>query len=171
MSVRAEKVKYELTGEYWKFPMVYGILDVRGKRVVDIGGSYGDTAHYFFKHGASSVTVFEPDKENTRVIKENFREELKNGRLVLYERGWKGEYLPAEVLKVDCEGCEVKISRELLLSYPQWVVGYHSTKIASEGERVKVKKAIEEAGGHYHYFDGIELVYTNVNRANRVKGR
>jgi len=38
----------------------YDWLDVKGKRVLDVGASIGDTAVYFAVKGASEVVAFEP---------------------------------------------------------------------------------------------------------------
>jgi len=38
----------------------YDWLDVKGKRVLDVGASIGDTAVYFALRGAREVVAFEP---------------------------------------------------------------------------------------------------------------
>lgn len=46
----------------------YGSLDVRGRRVLDVGGYVGDTALFFVARGASHVTVVEPVESFAKVI-------------------------------------------------------------------------------------------------------
>lgn len=45
------------------FEETYGRLHVKGKEVVDVGASFGDTAIYFAMHGASKVYAYEPLRE------------------------------------------------------------------------------------------------------------
>jgi FkbM family methyltransferase len=51
----------------------YRRLNYHGKVVLDVGGFYGETAILFYALGASRVVVYEPVKENVRLIRENLR--------------------------------------------------------------------------------------------------
>jgi len=109
---------------------VYGSLEVRGKVVVDIGASVGDTATYFAVKGAKHIYGFEVNPERWKVGKENLK---KNGikNATLYLSGFKQSLVKqkANILKVDCEGCEYSLFRELgssLKKFEQIIVEYHN---------------------------------------------
>ncbi len=87
----------------------YAALQVKGKTVIDIGASIGDSSIYFALNGARMVYGFETDRARYSAAKANL--EL-NGieNCVLYNREFDivqdGRLLSGSVMKIDCEGCE-----------------------------------------------------------------
>jgi FkbM family methyltransferase len=51
----------------------YNKLDYYGKRVLDIGGYFGETAVLFYYWGASKVVIYEPVEEHLRYIQKNIK--------------------------------------------------------------------------------------------------
>jgi FkbM family methyltransferase len=49
----------------------YGAMDVRGRRVMDIGGNIGAASSHFLNKGADSVVVVEPEQSNFVCLKHN----------------------------------------------------------------------------------------------------
>ncbi|MDE1828404.1 MAG: hypothetical protein KGH65_04550 [Candidatus Micrarchaeota archaeon] len=108
---------------------VYKKLDVKGKVVVDVGASIGDTATYFSVRGARHIYGFEVDAGRWKISKENLkRNGIKNA--TLYLSGYKPSLVgqKATVLKVDCEGCEYSLFKNLgqsLKKFDQIIIEYH----------------------------------------------
>jgi FkbM family methyltransferase len=57
--------------------------DVRGKVVLDVGASFGDTPLFFASEGASRVIALEPNRESMALAEQNVRESRFNGRIAL----------------------------------------------------------------------------------------
>jgi hypothetical protein len=106
----------------------YGGLDVRGKVVIDIGASIGDSAIYFVKRGAKKVVAIEPNQETCKLARKNvelngYSEVIELVRTGISSVSRQNEepttmtlsdviekYAPnADILKIDCEGCEYEI--------------------------------------------------------------
>ena len=128
----------------------YGFLDVKGRSVVDVGASIGDTAIYFVLRGAEKVTAFEAAPPVCQLLRDNIREnnledkieiecsaagppsvEERSSLLFCVNKLHHGASRvvstpsecregivvkvpvkpipPADVLKMDCEGCEYSI--------------------------------------------------------------
>lgn len=145
------------------FPFEYGLLDVKGKTVVDVGGYNGDTVAYFLDKGAAHVTVYESNDQ--------YRAELTakhaNDARVSICGAWNGEALPqADVLKMDIEGGEKYLTAELLQQYTQFSIGLHPTKL-SEQDFERLLGVIKKLGGRLTWIEGTELVYGNDKAAFR----
>lgn len=92
----------------------YGFIDYRDKVVVDVGADYGTTASFFLNRGAVMVVAVEGDEELFSQLQEN----VKDVPEVVAVKCWISSvkdftdlietYRP-DVLKVDCEGCEVHL--------------------------------------------------------------
>jgi len=108
---------------------VYGRLDVKGKVVVDVGASIGDTAIYFSLKGAKHVYGFEVNSQRWGLSRENLKKNsIKNATLYLSPFKPSLVKQKASVLKVDCEGCEYSLFRKLgagLKNFDQIIVEYH----------------------------------------------
>jgi hypothetical protein len=96
---------------------------VKGQTVLDVGAGCGETAWFFFRHGAKRVICIEPDKEKFDKLCANAR-----------KMGWdiwainrKFErmhlYYPFHWAKIDCEGGEIELLKEKTL--PRMVVEIH----------------------------------------------
>ncbi|MGQ9478514.1 MAG: FkbM family methyltransferase, partial [Thermoproteota archaeon] len=112
-------------------------IDCRDKIVVDIGGYIGETALFFLHRGASHVHVYEPIF--THLVELNLRINDVGDRVTVHPYGiwWKGGTLgikeegtgsglrcgdkeiyvipleealkQADIVKIDCEGCEYSL--------------------------------------------------------------
>lgn len=116
---------------------IYGELDVKGKDVIDIGASVGDTALYFLLKGARHVYCFEPAHERLELLKQNIKQNKIEKKVTVIPRKYVGgdlgrlvkKYdLENAVLKVDCEGGEyglLKESESTLRKLSQIEIEYH----------------------------------------------
>jgi FkbM family methyltransferase len=69
-----------------------GVVIHPGDTVVDCGGYIGDWAKWSLRAGASRVIVFEPAADQRECIRLNLAAELRQGKVVLYEKGvWDRE--------------------------------------------------------------------------------
>ncbi len=106
---------------------------VRGKTVVDIGSAIADTPMLFVLNGARHVYGYEPDPQLHRLAGKNLSANHLEGRITLLKKPVKHlkdlERHGAEVLKIDCEGCEYNLimgaSNEVLNSYSDILLEYH----------------------------------------------
>ena len=118
----------------------YGMLDVKGRDVVDVGASIGDTAIYFALNGAKHVYAFEPSKSVYDLAVKNVRSNGLGDRITMINEscGSGGDALPYilrkykignAVLKSDCEGCEygliLNADSTVLRSFGQIMLEYH----------------------------------------------
>jgi hypothetical protein len=127
----------------------YKDMDVKGKKVLDIGGSWGDTAVYFSLKGADEVISYEMQKDISELGEKNIAlNGIPNARMIakpataeVVDRfAWEFAVYP-KVLKLDCEGCEYPILRNAkrLRDYEEIILEYH------EGNS-EIKKLLEHQG-------------------------
>jgi hypothetical protein len=104
---------------------VYGQPDLKGRIVIDIGAAIGDTALYFCGLGAERAYAFDPDKASAELARENVSLNGLEGRIIVCEQAATSDTIDDIIksttpddrrffLKVDCEGCEYELLRELL---------------------------------------------------------
>ncbi|AZI76030.1 putative methyltransferase [Sulfolobus polyhedral virus 2] len=100
---------------YWEEQdKAYGILDFNGKTVLVVGGDCGTTILYALMRGAKYVIAYEKDERLRMLWLEVCRDFNICGKAIM--RGeWKGELDSADILIMDCEGCE-----ELLKAKPNY---------------------------------------------------
>ena len=132
----------------------YGMLEVKGRDVIDVGASVGDTAIYFALNGARHVYAFEPSKDAYTLAVKNVRSNGLVNKITMINEpcGSGGDALPYilkkyrirnAVLKADCEGCEygliLNADRAVLRSFDQIMMEYHygyrdiASKLKSSG--------------------------------------
>jgi hypothetical protein len=80
---------------------------VKGKRVLDVGAGSGETAWFYFAHGASSVVCIEPDSGRFEMLlrnakRFNWKVECHNRKFVQSDLFAHG----TDFAKIDCEGGE-----------------------------------------------------------------
>jgi len=115
----------------------WGKIDYKGKTVLDIGASNGDTADFFLRNGAKEVIAVEMDfkfyqelVKNAKVIQGIHPVRL----MVCRKEDWEvliQAYRP-DVMKSDCEGCEITldtISDEILCKVQEYIIEVHSFEI------------------------------------------
>ena len=100
---------------YWKeYAYTYSFFDVKGLVILDIGADIGSSAIWFLQHGAKKVICFSLEPQVF------FDERIE------WHGEWKGEYVPADLLKVDCEGCECLLTEELISKYKYYYIAIHT---------------------------------------------
>jgi hypothetical protein len=103
---------------------VYGRPDLKGHIVIDVGAAIGDSALYFCGLGAERVYAFEPDKATVELLRENISLNGLEGRIIVLEQPATADSIDDIIksitpddrrlfLKLDCEGCEFELLREL----------------------------------------------------------
>jgi hypothetical protein len=106
--------KKEINSYKREYPLAYTTIDVTNKVILDIGADVGTSAQWFLKHNAKKVICF---SMNEQMIFDNRIEW--NGK-------WQGEYVKADVLKIDCEGCECKLTERMIEKYNEWYIAIHT---------------------------------------------
>lgn len=97
-----------------EYPLTYVNIDVNGKTVLDIGADVGTSAEWFIKQGAKRVICFSLEEQ------EIFDERIE------WHGKWNGEYVKADVLKIDCEGCECLLTQEVIEKYSEYYIAIHT---------------------------------------------
>lgn len=127
---------------YSEYEITYKPLDVKGRRVVDIGGDYyGSSVDWFLDHGAAYVQAFESDPEIFKAMADKFRGNPK----VVVEGAWNGEEIPGDILKIDCESCETQLTVRYLGTFRQFAVALHPEWMPNEKYQ-ELKKYLEAVG-------------------------
>ena len=96
----------------------YYKLDIyKGKTVLDIGADFGLSPKFFINKGATKVIAYSPMRQ---------KEWLKHEKIEWHKRLWQGEYIKADILKIDCEGCEYQhIIEWYFEKYNEMLFGIH----------------------------------------------
>ncbi|WP_229570372.1 FkbM family methyltransferase [Saccharolobus caldissimus] len=146
--------------DYWR-------INVRGKRVLDIGAGIGDSSIYFSLAGAKEVVAVEIDKKKIELMRENLRiNNIQN--VIVVDRGVGIEdneniisysnlirnYGPFDIAKIDCDGCEriiapyIKEIPELLI---EWDNNYKdvSNSLKANGYKIRVEYTLKNLGFIY----------------------
>ena len=77
--------------------LTYHHLDVKAKVVLDVGGDFGLSPMHFIEHGARKVISYSLERQ---------RSWLKHPNIEWHKEKWDYSTHSADVLKIDCEGCE-----------------------------------------------------------------
>lgn len=126
----------------------YGTIDWKGKTVLDIGAEIGSSAMFFLMNGADYIYLLEKEQEYKtayEAIKPKYPL-LKNSKMLNTIKE-----MPAnvDVIKMDCEGCELTLlTEELLAKSKEFVVGLHKPELSDYSFEQK-KKLLERTGGKY----------------------
>ena len=136
--------------DFYDYLWSYGSINWENKSVLDVGADIGSSAIFFLSRGAKYVYLIEKEpayRETYESIKQK-HPILKNTYMVSSFRGAKSAYF--DVLKMDCEGCELMLlNEELLQKYPEWIIGLHRPQLNAYQFEQK-KKLLERHGGNYH---------------------
>ena len=90
---------------YWKRTYLPP-FSLQEKTVLDIGAGSGETAYFFFEHGASKVVAVESSEEDVKFLRENARRHDWNIEII--EQPFSLSHLkePFDFMKMDIEGGE-----------------------------------------------------------------
>lgn len=130
-----EKIHNELkpmcqSVEFHEYLRYYTYNRWKGKTVIDIGADIGSSAIFFIMEGAQKVYLLENDMK-CRDIYAQLRQREPYKRLLKDTELIEEAQLPsikADILKMDCEGCESYLLNEAFLSrFKEWVIGLHTT--------------------------------------------
>lgn len=90
------------------WPLWYG-SDFTNKVILDVGAGAGETASYFFNHGAKEIITIEPDALALKYLQKNA--EQNHWPLKIIPRHFRARDLeiPYDFLKMDIEGGEVEL--------------------------------------------------------------
>lgn len=126
-----EDIRYTLYEIYEQFyEEQYGLVDPKGKRIMDIGAGYADTPIYFAINGARSVIAYEPGKQRYKIGLMNIRSNHLQNKIKLQNSavGSLSDLASADVLKIDCEGCEYGLLQQEkeLSRFNEVILEYHN---------------------------------------------
>lgn len=152
-----DAIKVHLNTANEDFESLYGFFSYAGKTVIDIGAEYGTTAAYFLRKGAARVYAYEINPILKQELQNNFSG---NKQVVIMDR-WNGERLPdADILKMDCEGCEYLLTESQLQRFKKWIIGVHRPR-RNMPKVLAMEEMLRRNGGRMIANMGFEVVYTN----------
>jgi hypothetical protein len=134
--------------DFYDYIWSYGSIDWNGKTVLDIGADIGSSALFFLMSGAHYVYMLEKEQESRSTYEglKNKYPLLKNSIMLNSLTDMPN---PVDVLKMDCEGCELLLlTEELLNKSREFVVGLHKPQLDGYQFEQK-KKLLEKHGGRY----------------------
>jgi hypothetical protein len=151
-----EKYFAHLECAYWhEYPYAYSKVNFKDKIIVAIGADCGSIALYAILHGAKHVIGYEKEERLRKLFAEKVCKEFNICSSVDMRGEWKGnEYPPADVLLMDCEGCEDALDVSQLKKYKQWCIAIHDWA----KKRVELFRALSGSTVTYISDDGRELV-------------
>jgi hypothetical protein len=133
--------------DFYDYIWSYGSIDWSGKTVLDIGAEIGSSAWFFLMNGATYVYML----ESSQAYKTTY-ENLKQRYPILNSSAMLGSLqdIPnIDVLKMDCEGCELELLTEgLLASAKEFAVGLHKPQLDTCRFEQK-QRLLEQYGGRY----------------------
>lgn len=138
----------------------YGAIDVKGKVVVDYGSDVGSTAYYFLNKGAKRVIMIDNNPYAyhvylTKVLHSKFAKEFAEKT----EFHKKFDFQKGDVLKSDCEGGEILLTKDYLNSFQSWVVAVHQ-KALPKKDFARLQKICLSSGGELKMITGgFEYIY------------
>lgn len=96
---------------------------LRGRTVLDVGAGCGETALFYYHHGASRVIAVEPEPSLVPLLRKNKDHNRWNMEIV--ERPFDTSMLSwtFDFMKMDCEGCETLLLK--VASLPPCAIEVH----------------------------------------------
>lgn len=119
------------------YERMYGFVNVTDKTVLDIGADWGSTPHFFITKGAKSVIAVDGYKGYYDRMVENLKDEPRVLPVYLFIRKPQDiaeliETYRPDVVKIDCEGCEIhlaSVSLDILKIPQEYVIETHGDEI------------------------------------------
>ena len=135
--------------DFYDYIWSYGSINWEGKSVLDIGADIGSSAIFFLSRGAKYVYLVEKEQAYKKTYEELKQKYpiLKNTYMVSSLVSANSSYF--DVLKMDCEGCQLSLlTEELLNKSNEFVVGLHKPQL-DDYQFEQKKKLLEKHGGKY----------------------
>ena len=134
--------------DFYDYLWSYGSINWKGKVVLDIGADIGSSAIFFLMNGADYVYLLEKEKEYKATY-----ETIKRAYPILKNSTMLNSlaYMPPsiDVLKMDCEGCELSLlTEELLNKSKEFVIGLHKPQL-DDYQFEQKRRLLEKHGGKY----------------------
>lgn len=84
-------------------------FSLKGKTVLDVGAGCGETAFFYFLHGADKVIAIEPDAKAVKCLKENAK--VNGWNVEIIPEKFKLEHLKLshDFMKMDIDGAETEL--------------------------------------------------------------
>ncbi|HZY47161.1 MAG TPA: hypothetical protein VFE96_05120, partial [Candidatus Bathyarchaeia archaeon] len=114
-------------GEWLDWKRYYLPFDLSGATILDVGAGCGETALFYFLHGARKVVCVEQDAHLSEIIHENIRSNGWNAEVLTREFGLDLLKIGFDFMKMDCEGCETELLGAP--SIPPCVIEVHSDNL------------------------------------------
>lgn len=134
--------------DFYDYIWSYGSINWKGKIVLDIGADIGSSVMFFLMNGAKYVYLLEKERRY-KTIYENIKQKypiLKTSTLLK-----NLVYMPSniDVLKMDCEGCELSLlTEEILNKSKEFIIGLHKPQLDADLFEQK-KELLEKHNGKY----------------------
>ena len=135
--------------DFYDYIWSYGSINWEGKSVLDIGADIGSSAIFFLSRGAKYVYLVEKEQAYKKTYEELKQKYpiLKNTYMVSSLVSANSSYF--DVLKMDCEGCELSLlTEELLNKSNEFVIGLHKPQL-DDYQFEQKKRLLEKHGGKY----------------------
>ena len=154
LHIRYAKLERELKPlcswvDFYDYIWSYGSINWEGKSVLDIGADIGSSAIFFLSRGAKYVYLVEKEQAYKKTYEELKQKYpiLKNTYMVSSLVAANSSYF--DVLKMDCEGCELSLlTEELLNKSNEFVIGLHKPQL-DDYQFEQKKRLLEKHGGKY----------------------
>ena len=134
--------------DFYDYLWSYSSINWKRKIVLDIGADIGSSALFFLMHGADYVYLLEKDQEY-RTTYESIKQKypiLENSTMLNSLADMPHN---VDVLKMDCEGCEISLlTEELLNKSMEFVVGLHKPQL-DDYQFEQKKKLLEKHRAKY----------------------
>ena len=143
--------------DFYDYIWSYGSINWKNKVVLDIGAEIGSSALFFLMNGAKKVYLIENNKEYNKTYEQlklkyvDLSSGLKLDLLSNTEMLASLADMPSgiDVLKMDCEGCELSLlTEELISKASEFVVGLHKPQL-DDYQFEQKKRLLEKHGGKY----------------------
>lgn len=143
----------------------WGAFSFAGKTILDVGADYGSTGYFFLQKGGKKVIAVEADPSLFNQLVSNCRnypEVIPVNLEVSQPKHFKElieKYHP-DVLKADCEGCEIHllgVDENVLKSVPEYLIETHD-HIALNAIRPRIEELFEKIGYSHNTIEVIPTV-------------
>lgn len=147
----------------------WGIFSFEGRTILDIGADYGSTASFFLEKGAKRVIAVESDTDLFRQLVSNYGHDSDVATVQLAVAEGRDlirliETYNPDVLKMDCEGCEIfltDLDDATLGRVPEYLIETHDHTL-KVGTARGIEELFERVGyvhETYEVLPGVQVVH------------